>query len=483
LNIVLLLAACPVLIAVAALCIRDLRWVRVIGATGSMLHVCAAVAVAVPVLLGRPQTRLFASFQLDGISVWFILTNSLVFAGAMTTAALLLKDPAEIHLTERSGRALFGLSALFIVASNAVVCAADLGTLWVAMEASTLITAPIILLSGTRKSIEAAWKYLILCGVGIAFALLGTMMVMASAQRAELGTMSLNIEWLRSHAASFNGPLLRASFVFFILGYGTKAGLFPVHSWLPDAHSEAPAPGSMLLSGALLNCGMVSLWRIGGIFEASNSGHLLSRLLAPMGAVTVLAAGLMLVHQRDLKRMFAYSSVENMGLLAVAVGFRSAPIFALHALAHSLAKASAFSLSGCIAREFGTVTLSKLSGVMRLSPRLGFALLGAGAAVMGAPPFAAFASEWLLLARAADMHYFAIAIAIVIGLAISFVAVLIHLGRVVFGEKPGRAAKSRSGWSLIPSVVLLVAAAVAGIVVTPSLLASLERALGSGGIR
>ena len=482
-NYALTLCACPLLLAASALALRNLKWVRLIGAVGGLLHVVTTAFVAVPVLCGGAQTKFLAAFQMDGIAAWFILINAVVYAGAMTTAALLLQNPEDVHLTERTGRALFGLSSLFVIAANAVVCAADLGALWVAMEASTLVTAPIILLTGTRKSIEAAWKYLILCGVGIAFALLGTMMLMASAQHVGAGVSSLSIAWLRSHAASLNSPLLRASFVFFILGYGTKAGLFPVHNWLPDAHSEAPSPGSVLLSGALLNCGMVALWRIGGIVEVSNSRFLLSGLLAPMGAITVLAAGLMLVHQRDLKRMFAYSSVENMGLLAVAVGLRSVPIFALHALAHSLAKSSAFNLSGCVAKEFGTVTLSKLSGIMRQSPSLGFALLGAGAAVMGAPPFAAFASEWLLLAKAADGRYIGIVVALVIGLAVSFIAVLLHLSRVVFGERPGRANGARSLWPLIPAIVLLVAAVIAGLAVTPSVLTSLDRVLQYGGVR
>ncbi|MHB8636194.1 MAG: proton-conducting transporter transmembrane domain-containing protein [Fimbriimonadaceae bacterium] len=482
-NHLLALCACPLIVASSALATRNLRWIRLIGALGALLQIGVSAWIAVPVILGEPQPAFGADFRIDGIAAWFVLVNALVFAGATTTAALLLQKPEDLHLSARSARALFGLSSLFLIAANAVVCAADLGVMWVAMEASTLVTAPIILLSGTRKSIEAAWKYLILCGVGIAFALLGTMMLMASAQHMGLGASSLSMSWLRSHATGLNGMLVRASFVFFVLGYGTKAGLFPVHNWLPDAHSEAPSPGSVLLSGALLNCGMVALWRIGGIVERTDSRWLLAGLLAPMGAVTVVAAALMLVQQRDLKRMFAYSSVENMGLLAVAVGFRSAPIFALHALAHSLAKSSAFSLSGCVAKEYGTVALNKLSGVMRQSPGLGFALLAAGAAVMGAPPFAAFTSEWLLLARAGDGRHIWILGALVVGLAVSFVAVMLHLGRVVFGERPTRSLGLRAPWPLIPAVVMLAGAGIAGIAVTPEILGSLERVLRDGGAR
>jgi hydrogenase-4 component F len=269
--------------------------------------------------------------------------------------------------------------------------------------------------------------------------------------------------------------------VFFLLGYGTKAGLFPVHNWLPDAHSEAPAPASALLSGALLNCAMVALWRIGGIVGQSDSRSLLVNLVAPMGAVTVLAAGIMLVRQRDLKRMWAYSSIENMGLLAVAVGLRAAPVFALHALAHSLAKSSAFLLAGNVIRSYGTVSLSKLSGVMRRSPGLGFALLAAGAAVMGAPPFASFVSEWLLLTHAAKGGHWGILAAITVGLAVSFIAVLIHLGRITFGEKSQRSDAPTTTGSLLPAVLLLALSTALFVLVTPTALESLSNALSPGG--
>jgi hydrogenase-4 component F len=472
-----------VVVAIASLAVHDLKRMRLIGALGGIAQLVATGFIAIPVLCGGHQPRFWGMFEVDGIAAWFISVNALVFAGSMVTAALLLADPKDVHLTDRTGRALLGLSALFVVAGNAVLCSTDLGILWVAMEASTLVTAPMILLSGTRKAIEATWKYLILCGVGIAFALLGTMMLMGSAQKVGNDAGTLSIAWLTTHAVSLNGPLLRASFVFFLLGYGTKAGLFPVHNWLPDAHSEAPAPASALLSGALLNCGMVALWRVGGIVQASPSRFLLFGLMVPMGALSVLAACLMLVQQRNLKRMFAYSSVENMGLLAVAVGLRAAPIFALQALAHSLAKASAFNLSGSVAREFGTVTLNKLTGVLRRSPALGFGLLASGAAVMGAPPFISFSSEWLLLAKAADAGQIVVVVALVVGLAIGFVAVMIHLGRVAYGEKLDAKGKTWSALPLVPAMVLLALAVLVSFVVTPQALAGLDSALRAGGSR
>ena len=472
----LALGLLPAALALCALLVRDLKALRHICVTAAVAQLALSLWVAVPVLLGA-QTETFLSwFRLDGMAAWIVLVNALVYVAAVLSTAQHLASTDALHVSDKGARALFGLSSLFIVAANAVVSAQDLGVVWVAMEATTLVTAPLILLHGTKRSIEAAWKYLILCGVGIAFALLGTVLLLASA--GEQG--ELRLAWLQANATSLKPSLLGASFVCFLLGYGTKAGLFPVHNWLPDAHSEAPAPASALLSGALLNCAMTALWRIGGVLEASDSRALLTTLLAPMGAATVLAASVMLVRQNDLKRMWAYSSIENMGVLAVAAGLRLGPIFALHALAHSLAKASAFLLSGNVVASYGTVALNRLSGVMRSSPSLGFALLAAGAAVMGAPPFASFVSEWLLLSSAAQSGHWGLMAALVAGFAISFVAVLCHLGRVVFGERQESKEARKPAGSVFTPVLLLFLSALAFFAVTPLAIDSIGRAIASG---
>lgn len=476
-NIPVALAALPTIVAISAIVIHPLRRLRLAASLGGVGQAIVTLAVAIPVLRGAAPPTFLVWFRLDGMAAWIIAVNAIVYAAAMVGAARLLDRPDGLHLTERGARAMFAFSALFIVVANSVVCAADLGALWVMMEATTLVTAPLIFLRGTRESVEATWKYLILCGVGIAFALLGTVLMMAAAGRAP----NLNVVWLTEHAGSLRPSLLRTSFVFFLMGYGTKAGLFPVHNWLPDAHSEAPAPVSALLSGALLNCAMVGLWRVAGILNHSDSHTLLLDVLVPMGALTVLAAGVMLVRQQDLKRMWAYSSIENMGVLAVATGFGAAPIFALHALAHSLGKTSAFLMTGNVARAYGTVKLRPLSGVLRRYPALGFAVLAAGAAVMGAPPFASFISEWLLLARAGDLHLWGVLAALLAGLALSFVAVMFHLGRVVFGAKGPPAGRLRDAGSLTVSVVLLIASGLAFFAVTPGILDLLGRVLPAGG--
>ncbi|MDR3689932.1 MAG: proton-conducting transporter membrane subunit [Fimbriimonas sp.] len=473
----------PLLVAASSLLVRDLRLIRSIAGIGGLAHASAAIWVGIDVWRMGGHGPGIGWFSLDGLGCWILAVNGLVYAAAMGNAALLWNAPGDIHLSERGVRVLFGCGSLFILAGNAVVTASDLGALWISMEATTLVTAPLVLAHGAKSSIEAAWKYLILCGVGIAFALLGTVLLLASSAGSAPSDQGLNIAWLTSHAMSLRRPLIDTSFVFLLLGYGTKAGLFPVHNWLPDAHSESPAPASALLSGALLNCAMVALWRISDIVSRTGAHRAVTGLLAPMGALSVLAAGVMLIRQRDLKRMWAYSSIENMGLMAVAAGLQLAPVFALHALAHSLGKASAFLLSGNVVKQFGTASLAKLGGIMRRSPATGFALLAAGAAVMGAPPFGSFASEWILVSKTSMQSQWAIVIVVIAGITISFVAVLTHLGRIVFGEKQPELEVKVSPLALVPSAVLLLLSACLFFVVSPAAYEALDKLLNHGGHR
>ncbi len=478
-SLLLGLSGIPLLLALLSLLLSDLRKLRTYAAIGAVAQVLVTSVVSYTALKGGVELATTAWFKIDAMAAWFLVVNVLVYGASIVSASLTLEDPKDLHLGPRGARALFGLASLFIVAANGVVCASDLGALWVAVEATTVITAPLILLTGTRRSVEAAWKYIILCGVGLAFALFGTFFVHVAASHAG-GTLSFH--WLRANAFRLQPSLLDTGFIFFVLGYGTKAGLFPVHNWLPDAHSEAPAPASAILSGALLNVAMVALWRLGSIVEASHTGRLLMVILGPMGAITVLAASIMLIRQRNLKRMWAYSSIENMGILAIAAAFQVAPIFALHALAHSLAKAAAFLLSGNVIKGYGAVTLGKLKGLIRQTPPLGVALLLAGVASMGAPPFGSFVTEWMLLAKVVDAQGVGIAVALVTGLALSFVAVMIHLGRIAFGDQPEPPIKVKAVGSILPSVVLLVGSGVLFFLISPDVMRMLTEVLGAAAL-
>jgi hydrogenase-4 component F len=362
----------------------------------------------------------------------------------------------------------------------AVLLAQDLGYLWIAMEATTLMSAPLVYFHRSRHALEAAWKYLLLCSVGIAFALFGTLLLFAASERpGDGGTLAL--AELLQRGKALDPHLLRLGFLFCLLGYGTKAGLFPLHNWLPDAHSEAPAPASTLLSGALLNCALVALWRIAAVVTGAGQTSLVHQTLVPAAAATVLAASLMLVRQHDLKRLWAYSSVEHVGLLSLAIGIGSGPLFLLHAVNHSLVKATLFLLAGNIMHLYGTKSLPKLGGLLRAAPTWAILLIAASFAAAGSPPFGTFLSEWLLLSAILSSGHVGAAIVVMLGLTITFLALASHVGRVLFGARPSPVEKlPPTGWSVVPAV-LMGASLLAGIALAPSVLGALGD-LAPGGV-
>jgi hydrogenase-4 component F len=271
--------------------------------------------------------------------------------------------------------------------------------------------------------------------------------------------------------------LLRLGFTFVLLGYGTKAGLFPLHSWLPDAHSEAPAPASALLSGALLNCALVGLWRISGVLAAAGQQGFVQLTLLPLAVATVLAAGLMLLRQRDLKRMLAYSSLENVGLMAVAIALGQGSGLALQALNHSLVKVALFLLAGNLLQDYGSKALADIRGLQWRRPGEALLLFGLVLAVAGSPPFGSFLSEWRILAGAADGGHAATVAIVCAGLAAAFIALLLHVAGMLWGEPPTGLAelppRAEPGRLVVPAALLAGALAL-GVALAPGLLAAAE---------
>jgi hydrogenase-4 component F len=401
----------------------------------------------------------------------FTVITTLVSAAAMVYAAHLL--PAERawgqKITNRRFCAFYTLSGMFILAMYAVTLSRHIGYLWIAVEATTLVSAPLINYHRGRNSLEATWKYLLLCSVGIAFAFFGTVLILA-AQR-DSSTMMLGE--LIARARELDPRMLRLGFIFCLLGYGTKAGIFPLHNWLPDAHSESPAPVSAMLSGALLNCALVAIWRLSQVVTAAGQESLVRQLLVPAGAITVVAASLMLVKQHDLKRMLAYSSVEHVGLMTLAIGIGSGQILMLHAFNHSIVKVALFLMAGGILHNYGTRDLSKLGGILKASPVWGIVLAAAAFAIAGSPPFGTFISEWLLLRDIFALGEIGSALAVVAGLTITFIAITMHMGRVVFGHERNPAKTAPAGvWALSPAL-LLVISLVAGAAVSPAVMHTL----------
>ncbi|MHB9022692.1 MAG: proton-conducting transporter transmembrane domain-containing protein [Armatimonadota bacterium] len=477
-NPLLLIAVIPLLLALLGLFPKAARWLPRVAAVLLLVQLPVVAWVCLPVLSG--VTPSFSVFALDGVGAAFTCITTLVAAAAMVQAGWLLpaERQGEHAVSDRWFCLFYSLTGLFLLAMYGVLLAQHLGYLWIAMEATTLMSAPLIFYHRSRRSLEATWKYLLLCSVGIAFALFGTVLIFAAQQTD--GTLVVNE--LLAHAGKLDPRLLRLGFIFCLIGYGTKAGFFPLHNWLPDAHSEAPAPASAMLSGALLNCALVAIWRLVQVTNAAGQGELVRQLLIPAGAITVLAASLMLVRQHDLKRMWAYSSVEHVGLLTLAIGIGSGPIFMLHAFNHSIVKVALFLLAGNIMTLYGTKLLNRLGALLKVAPAWGIVLGAATFAIVGSPPFGTFLSEWLLLRDTIGAGEYLAAAVVIIGLTITCIAVTFHVGRVIFGHKaPVLQVQPAWAWIVTPAV-LLVFSLLSGLALAPPVMTMLAF-LVNGGVR
>jgi hydrogenase-4 component F len=326
---------------------------------------------------------------------------------------------------------LFTFTMLLVLTTN------NLGVMWVAMEAATLTTVLLVALYRTHASLEAAWKYFILCGVGIAQALFGTILVYFAAERI-LGAGIGSLLW--THLDAVKGELeptvMSIAFVFLLVGYGTKVGLVPLHNWLPDAHAEGPTPISAVLSGLLLNVALYALIRFKVLTDGALERPFASALLMGFGLLSVAVAAFFLSRQRDIKRMFAYSSIEHMGLITFAFGM-GGPVasFAglLHMTVHSLTKSAIFFAVGHAAQKSGTQLMENIRGLVKASPTIGWGLMLGTAAILGMPPFGVFASEFLILTTAIAQQPWAAPI-LLVSLGVSFAAIFGKVQSMVFGE-------------------------------------------------
>src|SRR5439155_2947275 len=326
---------------------------------------------------------------------------------------------------------LFSFTMLLALTTN------NLGILWVAMEAATLTTVLLVSVYRTAASLEAAWKYFILCGVGIAQALFGTILLYLAADRV-IGQGGGALLWTNLNAvrASLDPNILSLAFVFLILGYGTKVGLVPVHNWLPDAHAEGPTPISAVLSGLLLNVALYAVLRCKVLADGALHNHFAGNLMIGFGLLSVVAAAFFVSRQRDIKRMFAYSSIEHMGIMTFAFGL-GGPIatFAglLHMTVHSLVKSAIFFAAGHAAQQSGTQIMEQIRGLVRVNPTVGWGLMLGSLVILGMPPFGVFASEFLVLTSAMRDLPWATPF-LLLALAVAFAAIFARVQEMVFGD-------------------------------------------------
>jgi hydrogenase-4 component F len=374
---------------------------------------------------------------------------------------------------------LFAFTMLCAVTTN------NVGLMWVAIEATTITSAMLIALDVNKASVEASWKYVLLGSVGIALAFAGTVLAyfdfvgLAGSQEAVL-----NWTVLRAAAPALHPEVMELAFVFILVGYGTKAGLAPMHTWLPDAHAEAPAPLSAMMSGVLLAVALYAVVRWKAVVGAAVGEAFPNRLLVILGLLSLAIAAFSLLIQRNYKRMLAYSSIEHMGL--VCVGLTLGPLGTvaamLHLVNHALAKAAMFLLAGRVLHRYGTTEIARVSGLLRSMPWTGGLFLAGGLALVGLPPFGLFVSEFALL-RAGFTIGRPWLMGLVLGLlAVGFVGFVANANRMLYGPPPsGMSASEEAPWRLVPLALCMVALVILGFVVPPpvaSLLADIAEIVG-----
>ncbi|MFO7605386.1 MAG: proton-conducting transporter membrane subunit [Desulfurivibrionaceae bacterium] len=372
------------------------------------------IAAFIPVQLGRGVLLVSAVLHLQITLMGWLGKISPVATGYFNSAPegmLVLVVTSFIFLfisiyavsymkeTQMDNESVFIGCMLFFLASMSMVALADhLIVLWIAIEATTLVSAPLIFLNRSKAALEATWKYVLICSVGIALALLGTFFITLSMDLASVD-VPLTFSSLSAVADQLNPIWLKAGFIFIIIGYGTKMGLAPMHTWLPDAHSQAPSPASALLSGALLNCAFLGVYKVHTLMYGAGMGDYSSQVLIVFGLISMVVAGVFILNQSDYKRMLAYSSIENMGIIAFGIGIGGLATYGamLHLVHHSLIKSSLFLSAGNILMGYGTKQVKRVGDMARLFPKSFGSLFAGFAGISGFPPFGIFISELLII--------------------------------------------------------------------------------------
>lgn len=388
----------------------------------------------------------------DELNIAFIAINAFVgFTTAVFSASYIGYEIETRHLTPAYVRFYHAMYQAMMLGMNLALVSNNIGLLWVGVELATLTTVVMVGIYRTHAAIEAAWKYFILGSVGISLAFFGTTLVYVAADPAIAhGLPAMAWTNLHAHAAALDPGLLNLAFVFLLLGYGTKVGLVPVHAWLPDAHAEGPTPISAVLSGLLLNVALYALLRFKMVLAANSNALAPGVLMAVMGLASLTFGAFMLYRRRDIKRLFAYSSIEHMGIITFAFGM-GGPIanFAglLHMMLHSLTKSAIFFCVGHVAQIKGTQRMADIRGLTESHPGLAWALIGGVVAIAGLPPFGIFMTEFLIV-TSTFAHTPWVAIPLVVGLLVGLGGLLKHLQAVMFG--PPSEGSSRVRASMLP---------------------------------
>lgn len=430
----------------SALCwaVARQRWLEGVSLVAAALSLVWAGLVAAGLLQAGHLEALGGWLYADALSGVIILIIAFVgLTAALYSIGYLREDLRGADVGEGETRArlraYYTLMNLFLFSMLVVPLTNSLGVLWIAIEGTTLASLFLVSFYSTREALEAAWKYIIVGSVGIALGLFGTILTYYSAVRVLGASYDLNWSILVPVAPQLNPDVMRLALLFIVVGYGTKAGLAPMHTWLPDAHSEAPSPISALLSGVLLNCAMYAILRFYALSTPSIGRSYPDGLLLGFGLLSLVVAAVFILRQRDFKRLLAYSSVEHMGIIAVGIAFGGALGLSgalLQLVNHAVTKSLMFFASGHVVLRYGTKEIDRVRGIVRVLPLTGAMLVLGGLALTGAPPFGVFASELTILAAGFQSGQAGAAIIALTLVALVFIGFLGSLNRMVFGPAP-----------------------------------------------
>ncbi|HUG26056.1 hydrogenase 4 subunit F [Piscinibacter sp.] len=409
-----------------------------VNAAFSLGTFVATCVLTVQIIDQGPRLAFGEEFFIDPLNVFLVTLTAFVgFTTALFSRPYMRVERDNGKMTPPRLRLYHSMYQLFSFTMLLALTTNNMGILWVAMEAATLTTVLLVSVYRTAASLEAAWKYFILCGVGIAQALFGTVLLYMAAEKV-IGAEGGALLWTHLDAVKeqLDPRIITLAFAFLFIGYGTKVGLVPVHNWLPDAHAEGPTPVSAVLSGLLLNVALYAILRCKVLTDGALHSDLAGRMMMGFGLLSVVAAAFLLTRQRDVKRMFAYSSIEHMGLMTFAFGL-GGPIAnyagLLHMTVHSLIKSAIFFAVGHAAQKAGTQLMDQISGLVKTSPMVGWGLMLGSLAILGMPPFGVFASEFLIITTAMREQPWATPF-LLVALGVAFASVFGRVQSMVFGD-------------------------------------------------
>ena len=459
-ELIIISLALPVVTGIATMLIRQEMAVKTLNIAGSIATGALLIWISFKVSANGP----FSSgwMYVDALSALLLLVIGLLsITSTLFSLSYMDRELAEGRIRQKVFRRYYALLQFFILTMIGLLVVENLGLMWVGVEATTLVSTLLVAFYFNRSALEAAWKYVMVCNVGILFALLGTILIYYTQVSTGKMTPDLALSWsaLKAVSGQLDPTMIKLAFVFILIGYGTKMGLAPMHTWLPDAYSQAPSPIGGLLSGALVSCAAYALIRNLIVVQGALGVGFINYALLAFGLFSIGIAIPFILIQHDIKRLLAYSSVEHMGIVAFGLGIGT-PLAAYgtvwHILNHSVVKSALFYIVGLISQQYGTKQIARIRGLVVTMPLLGGLFIIAVLAILGTPPLSVFMSKFTIVLAAFEADKPMLGVAVLLMLAGIFAGMMYYCIRMLMGEPHGRFEPKPVGFAALAAIVMSV---------------------------